>query len=98
MDARQYLDEEYPVGGTAIAYIVVWELPRSLPGSSHRYKYRLALVDDAVNVLRYDNKAGKGDHRHVGNRQFPYRFVDVDELLLDFWKDVEQWQRTKSGW
>ncbi len=97
MDAELIADDEYPVGDTAVAYVVIWKLPRSLPGSMHRYKYRLALVDGRTNVLRYDNEAGKGDHRHIGRREFPYRFVDVDELRMDFWKDVEQWLGTKSG-
>jgi len=44
--------------------IVIWLLPRQLRGSAHRYKYRLALIDQEECVLRYDNEAGKGDHRH----------------------------------
>jgi hypothetical protein len=39
-------------------------------------------------VLRYDNQAGKGDHRHVRDREAPYRFVDAETLLVDFWNDV----------
>jgi hypothetical protein len=97
MDAELVFDDEYPVSGSAIAYVVIWKLPRKRPGSEHFYKYRLSLVDDGVNILRYDNEAGKGDHRHVGRREFAYRFVDIDELRMDFWKDVEEWLRTKSG-
>jgi hypothetical protein len=37
----------------------------------------------------YDNERGKGDHRHLGETQAPYRFVDIPSLLRDFWKDVE---------
>ena len=44
--------------------IVIWQLPRRLPGSTHRYKYRLALIDQEECVLRYDNESGKGDHHH----------------------------------
>jgi hypothetical protein len=39
--------------------------------------------------LRYDNEAGKGDHKHVGERETPCRFGDVATLQADFWKDVE---------
>jgi hypothetical protein len=35
-------------------------------GSRHQYKYRLVLVVNDDCVLRYDNEAGKGDHKHVG--------------------------------
>ncbi len=37
-----------------------------------------------VCVVRYDNEAGKGDHRHIGRREEPYRFVDPDTLIHDF--------------
>jgi hypothetical protein len=39
--------------------------------------------------MRYDNEAGKGDHRHVGDQEEAYEFVDVDKLLSDFRVDVE---------
>jgi len=71
--------------------IVVWRLPRALPGSQHRFKYRLALVSHGLCVLRYDNEAGKGDHKHVDEREVPYRFIDLDTLQADFKADVETW-------
>ncbi len=43
-------------------------------------------------VLRYDNEAGKGDHRHIGAVETPYRFTTPDALLADFWDDVEKWR------
>ena len=42
--------------------------------------------------LRYDNEAGKGDHKHVGEREVPYCFTDLATLQADFWKDVETWR------
>ena len=45
-----------------------------------------------VCVLRYDNEAGKGDHRHVGDVETEYRFTTPDQLLADFWRDVDQWR------
>jgi hypothetical protein len=52
---------------SAIVEMVVWRLPRSQAGSTHRLKYRLAFVVDGVCVLRYDNESDKGDHKHVGD-------------------------------
>jgi len=43
-------------------------------------------------VLRYDNGAGKGDHRHVGEKETPYVFVSIDQLLDDFLADVAAWK------
>lgn len=96
MEARLVLDETIPVGPVTFVELVAWHLPRRLPGSEHVYKYRFALIVKGVNVLRYDNEAGKGDHRHVGGREFAYRFVDLEELQIDFWKDVEEWLK-RSG-
>ena len=72
--------------------IVVWEVPAAVPGSDHRFKDRLALIVDDVCVLRYDNEAGKGDHKHLGNAQLPYRFTTMDQLLEDFRRDVLNWR------
>jgi hypothetical protein len=55
----------------------------------------LALVIDGICVLRYDNEAGKGDHRHFGSREEIYHFTDPDTMLEDFWRDVEEWRRIK---
>lgn len=82
--ARTYFRDD------AFAEVVLWKLPAPLKGSSHSFKYRLALVISDECVLRYDNEAGKGDHRHVGGREEPYEFVDPETLLADFSADVER--------
>jgi len=43
--------------------------------------------------LRYDNEAGKGDYRHVRDKEEPYNFTNPDKLVADFWRDVEEWRR-----
>lgn len=68
--------------------VIVWRLPEPLSGSTHSFKYRFAYVVESECVLRYDNEAGKGDHRHVGAEETPYAFVSVDQLLDDFLTDV----------
>ncbi len=72
--------------------VVVWSLAEPLSGSTHSLKYRLAYVVRSECVLRYDNEAGKGDHRHVGTKELPYRFVSVDRLIDDFLSDVATWE------
>ena len=32
-------------------------------------------------VLRYDNEAGKGDHRHIGRVEKLYKFVDPETII-----------------
>ena len=72
----------------AFTEIVIWQLPRRLPGSAHSYKYRLALIDQEECVLRYDNESGKGDHRHRGATETAYRFTTIEQLLEDFDADT----------
>ena len=91
MDAAPHKRNKFELGVGITAEIVIWELPTPARGSRHSFKYRLALIADGVCVLRYDNEAGKGDHRHLGNRELAYDFVDADQLEVDFWEDVQRW-------
>jgi hypothetical protein len=90
MPAGLPLDERHVLSESAFIELVVWRVPAPVRGSSHKFRYRLALVVDGECVLRYDNEAGKGDHRHVHDREQEYRLKDAEQLLADFWKDVEE--------
>lgn len=92
MGAELLIDERHILDARAFVEVVIWRLPRSVRGSRHRYKYRLALVVSGVCVLRYDNEAGKGDHRHLRDQEEPYSFTDPDTLLENFWRDVAEWR------
>jgi hypothetical protein len=78
------------LGEAAFAKLVVWRGSAPVRGSAHEYRYRLALVVGGKCALRYDNGAGKGDHRHVGDDEQEYRFKSAEQLLADFWSDVEE--------
>lgn len=78
---------------TAFAELVLWRVPSPLPGSTHGFKYRLAYVVDGICVLRYDNEAGKGDHRHFGGQESRYAFKSPDDLIADFQRDLARWDR-----
>lgn len=90
MDAELLLHRRDALSETAFIERVLWLLPRALPGSSHTFKYRLALIVNGECVMRYDNEAGKGDHKHIGDREEPYAFAGIDALLADFRADVER--------
>jgi len=62
----------------------VWRVPSPVSGSTHGFKYRLALVVNGCCALRYDNEAGKGDHKHMGEREVPFVFTPPQALLDDF--------------
>jgi Family of unknown function (DUF6516) len=40
-----------------------------VPDSGHKFKYRLAFVVDQCGVVRFDNETGKGDHKHIGDKE-----------------------------
>jgi Family of unknown function (DUF6516) len=90
MPAELLLDERHILSESAFVEIVVWRVPVPVRGSQHEFRYRLALVIDGECVLRYDNEAGKGDHRHVRDKEHAYRFKSAERLLADFWSDVEE--------
>ena len=93
MAAELMIDERHVLAANAFVEIVVWRLPRAVLGSVHRFKYRLALVEDGICVLRYDNEVGKGDHRHEDDDEQPYQFTTPEALLAAFWTDVEARRR-----
>ncbi len=92
MKATPLLHERRVVAEDAFVELVVWQVPSPVPGSVHAFKYRLAYVVNGVCVLRYDNEASKGDHRHLGEEQTPYAFTTPAQLLADFWNDVDRWR------
>lgn len=96
MKARELFNRRVPVAEQAFAELVLWELTEPLPGSKHRYKYRLAFVVGGDCVLRYDNETGKGDHKHARGREMKYRFASIDKLVADFFEDVRAWQNENS--
>ncbi|HEX3526985.1 MAG TPA: DUF6516 family protein [Thermoanaerobaculia bacterium] len=80
----------------AFAELVLREAPKPVPGSLHRYKYRLAYVVNDVCVLRYDNEAGKGDHLHFGGEESAYRFTTPEQLIADFQQAIARWNHENS--
>jgi len=86
------LNERHTISEHSFVEMVVWQLSSPVPGSSHCFKYRLALVVKGVCVLRYDNETGKGDHKHKREEELPYQFRSARILLNDFWQDVDNWR------
>lgn len=80
-----------------IVELVAWELPGPKLGVGLRY--RLAFVprgSDSPAVLD-DNHQPKGPHRHFGELEEAYVFVDIETLIGDFYADVERWKRIRQA-
>jgi hypothetical protein len=81
---RQRID--YDDGG--IVEMVIWRVPSPIPPATHRLKYRL-FYGRPERQIGYDNERGKGDHRHFRGVETAYSFTTVEQLMVDFWTDVE---------
>lgn len=73
-----------------VVEMTVWSVPLPVPPSEHAFKYRLVFARSGQRLVGYDNERGKGDHKHIGGREFGYRFTDIDTLVNDFLRDVEK--------
>jgi len=91
MNAVELVRTRITYSDAAFAELVLWQVPKPVAGSTHRFKYRLAYVVRDVCVLRYDNEVGKGDHRHYGDKESIYKFTTPDQLVADFQRDIARW-------
>jgi Family of unknown function (DUF6516) len=91
MKAIELLRRRIVYSESSFAEMVLWRVPESLSGSSHTFRYRLAYVVAGECVLRYDNEAGKGDHRHFGGKESSYAFSTPENLVADFQRDTARW-------
>ena len=92
MKAVLLLRERYQMAADIFAELRIWRVPEPVRGSEHDLKHALAYVVAGVCVLRYDNEAGKGDHRHLDGVETDYAFTTPARLLADFWNAVDQWR------
>jgi hypothetical protein len=65
MKAELLMRERLILSLRAFVEIVIWKLPQPLAESRHVFKYRLAYIANQRCVLRFDNEAAEGDHKHL---------------------------------
>lgn len=82
----------YPDRG--ILEMRIWWLPEQDAERPHGLKYSLFNGRHGERTIGYDNERGKGDHRHNRDREEPYSFTTVEQMVADFIDDVE---RERSG-
>ena len=73
--------------------IKMWKLPKATKDKPYGYKYSLVYIVDDERIIGYDNAERKEDHRHIGGRVEPYRFVSLRKLAHDFYRDIERYKR-----
>ncbi len=92
MPAKLLFDRRVSLSEQEFVELVLWQVPEPVQGSQHLFKYRMAFVVKGVCVLRYDNEAGKGDHKHINSKECPYAFTCPNQLVADFLEDVMRWR------
>jgi hypothetical protein len=93
MNARLIEKSRTFINDTSFFEVVLWHLPSPVPGSSHPFKYWLALIVNGECVLRYDNERGKGNHRHMGDGEEAIEFTSLDALSDAFHAEIERMLR-----
>jgi hypothetical protein len=73
----------------AIVEMLLWRVPSPVPPSVHGLKYSLLYGRRSFREIGYDNERGKGDHRHYQGAETAYAFTTVEQLMADFWSDVQ---------
>jgi hypothetical protein len=94
MKAVRVFSNKVAFGDGAIQEAVVWQVPSPVPPGSHPFKYRLFYGFPGRRLVGYDNERGKGDHRHIGDREEPYVFCGLEALIDDFMADVARIRST----
>lgn len=93
MSATLYRREKIYLDSQSFISIMIWEVDPSVLGSAHSYKYRLAYVVNGECIMRYDNERGKGDHKHIGEKEVSTHFTTIEKLIDDFFTEIEALRR-----
>ena len=83
-----HVKKEYASG--EMVEMKVWQLPVTSLERPHRLKYSFFYGRVGQRVVGYDNELGKGDHRHIFDREEKYIFISVEKLVADFLESIEE--------
>ncbi len=95
MRAELLLRSKDVLSDGAIVEMVLWLLPEPVPGCTHSYKYRLFYGRDGKRIVGFDNERPKGNHCHLDGIERLYRFTDVDKLIEDFMREMNDRRELK---
>ncbi len=68
---------------------VIWSVPKRTENPDG-IRYRLAYVRNRRILVLYDNHHPKGHHKHIKNRESPYLYLGIEDLIKDFERDIEE--------
>ncbi len=82
--------QELPDGD--IVHMRIWQVQPN-PQYPEGKRYSLVYIRNGERLVGYDNYHGKGHHRHLKEREEYHEFVDIQKLLDDFGKDMDEVSR-----
>ncbi len=89
MKAIKLFHDKATLPDGSIVEMTIWQLATANPQRPHGLKYSLYYGRADKRLVGYDNERGKGDHKHIEEREMRYRFVSVEQLVADFLADVD---------
>ena len=73
--------------------VKAWAVAPS-PAKPEGLKYSLVYIGkDGTRILGYDNAEGKGHHTHLGGRESPSEFTNIERLIEQFGQEVAHLRR-----
>lgn len=89
MEAELLIHDKVKDSHGGIIEVKIWMVTESRE-KPHGYKYSLVYIKHGRRILGYDNAEGKGDHRHYGDKEMPYRLTSIKKLFEDFNRDLRE--------
>ena len=77
---------------------VVWKVASSIQHPKGvRYRMAFIPIGHKQPAVLYDNHHPKGHHKHIDRKESAYSFSGIEQLILDFERDVFHWKRRRDS-
>ncbi len=83
------------INDSAFYEVKIWKVPKS-DFFKEGIKYSMAIIENGIRIIGYDNERAKGHHKHIAKKETVYNYMDIEKLLDDFEKDVENYRKVKK--
>lgn len=87
MEAELLIHDKQILPNGNVVEIKIWRVPKP-KDKLHGYKYSLVYIEKGQRMIGYDNSEAKGDHIHYREKEKPYKFKGIWQLIEDFYKAV----------
>ena len=89
MDAQLLLHERIIQPDGSLIEMKIWQVRKS-SYYPLGVRYSLYLVKEGRVLVGYDNHFPKGPHRHYGENEEEYEWVNIEKLIDDFKQDLKR--------